>query len=275
MRDRNLISFATLFAAGVRFAGCASGAAVALALISPAGAPRAAETASRALAVQHIADKPAPETAPGRLELSRDQAMWAALAFEDAGKLAKLLELGADPNKADELSQMTPLMASETLPIAKVLVDAGANPNLRDRVGRTALHHAAKMREGATIIELLVRAGGDVNARANDAALSTPLMVAVENYLEDNDRQQASLIIRALAFLGADVNLGDARGNTALVIAAKHNQPELIRLLLELGADPARPVVDGRTPLDFARELNATDAIQALAAAPNRGSSAN
>lgn len=201
--------------------------------------------------------------------------MWAAVAFEDTAKLTSLLKLGVDPNQRDELSQMTPLMASETLPVAKILIEAGADPLIRDRAGRTALHHAAKMREGAAIIELLVRMGADANARADDVARDTPLLCAIENYLEIEDRQEAELIIRALVHLGADINMPDARGNTPLVIAATNNQPELIRLLLELGADAARPAVGGRTPLDFAREANATEAIQALASVPLRQVPAN
>jgi ankyrin repeat protein len=228
--------------------------------------PPLRKVADNAVAVQGPIEK---------LEMSRDQAMWAALAFEDAEKLSILLKQGANPNKPDELSQMTPLMAAETLAMAKVLIAAGANPNMRDRLGRTALHHAAKMREGAAIMELLVRSGGDVNARALDAALSTPLICAIENYLENKDRQQASLIIRVLAHLGADMNAPNARGNNPLVLAATSNQAELIKLLVELGADPSRPVSDGRTAMDFAKEAGASEAIQALAAAPSRTVPAN
>ena len=230
-------------------------------------------TLARASVIEYVSDRPAAAQSP--LELSREQAMWTALAFEDTAKLASLLKQGVDPNKPEERSQMTPIMAAETLPVAKILIDAGADPRLRDRAGRTALHHAAKMREGASIVELLVRTGADVNARANDGAQDTPLLCAVENYLEVEDREEAALIIRVLVHLGADINLADARGNTALVLAATHNQPDLIRLLLELGADASRPVVGGRTPLDFARDANATEAIQALASGPSKQIPAN
>jgi ankyrin repeat protein len=227
-------------------------------------------------ALRHASDRPAAtQPQPEGLELSREQALWAALAFEDTDKLSSLLKQGVDPNKPEELSQMTPIMAAETLPVAKILVEAGADPRLRDRAGRTALHHAAKMREGAAIVELLVRNGADVNARANDGAEDTPLHCAIENYLEVQDRQQAALIIRVLIHLGADINRPNARGDTALVLAATHNQPDLIRLLLELGADASRPANGGRTPLDFARDANATEAIQALASAPSKPVPAN
>ena len=209
------------------------------------------------------------------LELSREEAMWAAIAFEDAPRLKDLLNQGTDPNKPESLSQMTPLMAAETAQIAKILLDAGANPTLRDRTGRTALHHAVKMREGASVVQMLARVGVDLNARARDSGENTPLLTAVEHYLEDKDRQETALVIRILIHLGADINAADMKGDTALAIAAAHNQPELIRLLIELGADPARRMGNGRTPLDYAREAKAHDAIQALAAAPSKQAPAN
>jgi ankyrin repeat protein len=209
------------------------------------------------------------------LEMSREEAMWAAIAFEDAGRLKELLAQGADPNKPEELSQMTPLMAAETAPIAKILLDAGANPKLRDRTGRTALHHAVKMREAASVVQLLARAGVDVNARAKDSGENTPLLTAVDHYMEDKDRQETALVIRILIHLGADINAADSRGDTALGIAAAHNQPELIRLLIELGADPARRMGNGRTPLDYALEANAQDAVHALAALSSKPLPAN
>jgi ankyrin repeat protein len=209
------------------------------------------------------------------LELSREEAMWAAIAFEDAPRLKDLLSQGTDPNKPETLSQMTPLMAAETAQIAKILLDAGADPALRDRTGRTALHHAVKMREGASVVQMLARTGVDLNARAKDSGQNTPLLTAIEHYLEDKDRQETALVIRILIHLGADINAADVKGDTALAIAAAHNQPELIRLLIELGADPARRMGNGRTPLDYAREANAHDAIQALAAAPSKQAPAN
>ncbi len=235
----------------------------------------AAMTMSSRFAPGARAETPPKDQSETKLELSVDQAMWAALAFEDTDTLRDLLKRGADPNKTDKLSQMTPLMAAETSAIVQVLLDAGADPNRQDRIGRTALHHAVKMREAGSIVRLLGQAGADVNARAGDIGGSTPLLTAVEHYLEDKDRGETALAIRILVHLGADVNAADASGRTALAIAAANNQPELIRLLMELGADPARRMVNGRTPLDYARDANAHDAIQALAAVPSRQPRAN
>ena len=217
------------------------------------------------------------EPAAGPLELSRDQALWTAIAFEDADQVRQLLKSGADPNKPEDLSQMTPLMAAETFPVASILIQKGAEPRARDRTGRTPLHYAVLMRDAPAIIPLLVRAGADVNARAEDAGSSTPLIFAVEKYITDKDRDKAinASVIRALVLLGADINAADARGATGLAMAASQNKPELIRLLIELGADPAKRLGNGRTPLDYAREANAQDAIQVLAAMAAKARPAN
>lgn len=213
-----------------------------------------------------LADKNASlKTASDALKLSQDQAVWTALAFEDNEQLRHLLKTGVNPNKPEELSLMTPLMAAETLPLAWSLIEAGADPNARDRTGKTALHYATKLREAASILPLLVRAGGDVNARSDDPEAITPLFCAVENYIESPKAEEAGLVVRVLVRLGADINATDSKGATVLAIAAAHNKPELIKLLVELGGDPARRMTNGRTPLDYAEQANATDAIQLLA----------
>lgn len=209
------------------------------------------------------------------LEMSLEQAMWTALAFEDADKLRDLIKRGANPNKPEKLSLMTPIMAAETENIAELLLKAGADPNIRDRTGRTAIHHAVKMRQAASIVRLLGESGADVNARAADLSGNTPLLAAVEHYIEDKDRSETALAIRILVLLGADLDLADAGGRTALALAAANDQPELIKLLIELGADPDQRMSDGRTPLDYARAANAKDAIQALASVPSKQPPAN
>lgn len=206
------------------------------------------------------------EPARPPLEMSKDQALWAAIAFEDAKLVRKLLGTGADPNKPENLSQMTPLMAAETFPIASALIEKGARASARDRTGRTPLHYAVNMRDAASIIPILVQAGADVNARAEDAGRNTPLLFAVEKYLADTERDEAinASVIHVLVRLGADLDASDAHGATPLAIAAKQNEPKLIRLLIDLGADPAKRLGNGRTPLDYAREANAHDAVRML-----------
>lgn len=57
--------------------------------------------------------------------------------------------------------------------IAKVLIDLGADINLRESCGRTPLHHAANHGH-LDVIELLVQSGANINAK--DEQEMTPLM---------------------------------------------------------------------------------------------------
>jgi hypothetical protein len=62
---------------------------------------------------------------------------------------------------------------------------------------------------------------------------------------------------------GADVNAKTFRGITPLMTAAAMNQPEMVRLLIDRGANPAVRTPEGLTALDFARRQNFT-AVAAL-----------
>jgi ankyrin repeat protein len=258
MRDRGLGGYQGVFRRG-RHAIAVSALASIFACACGDGA--SAQNLDQILGDNNIAKAiPVPDV----LELSPDQAVWTALAFENPEQLRQLLQKGANPNKPEDLTRMTPLMAAETLQLAWTLIEAGADARARDKTGRTPMHHAVKMREAVQILPLLARAGGDVNARAEEPAGITPLFCAVESYLESPEKDSTGLVVRVLARLGADLNAMDARGATVLAIAAAHNKPDLIKLLVDLGADPTKRLSNGRTPLDYAREANALDAIPLL-----------
>jgi ankyrin repeat protein len=209
------------------------------------------------------------------IELSHEQALWAALAFEDANKVRLLLKRGANPNRPEELSRMTPLMAAETTQVAIALLQHQADPNARDRFGLSVIHHAVAMRDGAAIVKLLVKQGVNVDTRTDDAAKATPLFIALKKYIEGNDKITTAGVISTLAGLGADLDAFDGRGETPVAFAAFNNQPELLRLLIGLGADPTKKLGNGQTPLDYAREANATDAMRLLAELPVKSQRTN
>ncbi len=63
---------------------------------------------------------------------------------------------------------------------------------------------------------------------------------------------------------GADVNLADEAGYTALHAAAENNHVEIVRLLLEHGADRTAKVETGETALDYARANGYNEVIRLL-----------
>jgi ankyrin repeat protein len=63
-----------------------------------------------------------------------------------------------------------------------VLLAHKADPNLRSRSGLAPLHHAAQSGRGRDIVDLLLEAGADINIRDNDGR--TPLDYASDLKLD-------------------------------------------------------------------------------------------
>jgi ankyrin repeat protein len=123
--------------------------------------------------------------------------------------------------------------AAQNMPAAvERLLHAGANPNALDDDGRNCLHAVHADRTGE-ITKLLLDAGADPNNAGdpNDPMLDnrTPLHRAAEL---GHDRAVAHLLNA-----GAQVNLADSQGQTALHLAVARNQGAVARRLMQHGAD--------------------------------------
>jgi ankyrin repeat protein len=129
------------------------------------------------------------------------------------------------------------------------LLRAGRDPNDVDDVQLTALHWAAvadypkavesEHADRRRVIELLVRAGGGVNARGHMEW--TPL---ISNWTGHE------AVTKALIAHGADVNLQDEDGRTALMT---NLNPRATEILLAAGADPRLRNGRGQNALEVAR----------------------
>jgi ankyrin repeat protein len=129
------------------------------------------------------------------------------------------------------------------------LLDAGANPNLANELGRTPLHGAIQSRNDETV-RLLLSHGADPNA--GDREGITPLMIASKYGLAE----QVELLLEK----GADPDIRDGNGETALLHAMANDgnsRKGVVAALLARGADINIGNRDGVTPLLRAKRAEA------------------
>ena len=157
-----------------------------------------------------------------------------------------LLKAGAKPNVALPEGETILMTAARTgrPDVLKALIKAGADVNARENwFGETALMWAAAENH-ADAVHVLIEAGADVNARSK--LLDVPrrrtgqsvLPLGSWTALMHAARQGSLAGLRALMDEGADLNLVDPDGATALVIAIINANFDEAAALAEKGADP-------------------------------------
>jgi ankyrin repeat protein len=142
------------------------------------------------------------------------------------------------------------------------LLDRGADPNVRDKRGETALHKAVIFDSpDHAAMRALLKRGADVNAKGDDGG--TPLHLAA--YLS------RATSVEALLAAGADPNARDRLGETPLhgasapqPTASPADVERTIHLLLAGGADPGARQTNGGSPLHRAALAGSVVATRSL-----------
>jgi uncharacterized protein len=143
-----------------------------------------------------------------------------AAAVGDVARLSELL--GSDPEEAKQRA------------------------NSRSADGWPLLHLAAAFADEGTVRTLL-DAGADVS-QISSTALRNQALHAVLALSKD------AAVTRLLIERGADVNAVQAAGYRPLHQAATTGREDLVRMLLDAGADKTAGCDRGKTPEDYARE---------------------
>lgn len=165
--------------------------------------------------------------------------------YSDAKRVEKFLEDGFPPDNDTKPGDDSPLcyacMYNKT-DVARLLVEAGADVRFKGSYGRTPIMYAAS-KNNTELCKLLLEKGADINA-TNDAG---------DNILMDIGQTEklSGDTIRWLISSGIDINYGSEKRKwtnyrnelknwTVLDPAAQSGNPELVKILIEYGADNAR-----------------------------------
>lgn len=177
--------------------------------------------------------------------------LWLACENGSAPVVARLLSAGADPNRA-LLRGETPLMTaarSGSADVVAQLLEKGADANARAARGQTALMWAAAQKHAA-VVKVLLEHGADVHLRSSvwsQMMAVPPHGVALYNKVIPHGGDTALLFAtrsgdlasaKALVAAGANVNDADAWGVSASTLAAHAGFSDVLRFLLDRGADP-------------------------------------
>jgi ankyrin repeat protein/Holliday junction resolvasome RuvABC endonuclease subunit len=189
-------------------------------------------------------------------------------AWFDLWKFISLLDVPLDLNATEGTYGQTPLIYAckrGNIETARHLLLLGASVNMTSTKGRTALHEAI-YRKDIAIVELLLSSWHsqdlDVNTRNAKHANRTPLMIAI---LEGCDKIALSLISHPDII----VTIRDKYGFTALSLASWENRQCIVDALLvsrfsrQIEVD-AREIEGGRSALILAAERNHDEIMRAL-----------
>ncbi|XP_053573856.1 KN motif and ankyrin repeat domain-containing protein 2 [Bombina bombina] len=136
--------------------------------------------------------------------------------------------------------------------------------NMADSKGNTAVHYAVSQSNFTVVRQLLETGLCDVN-RQNKAGFTPLMLTALAAFRSDEDIETVTQMLR----LG-DVNCRASQaGQTALMLAVSHGRLDVVRALLECGADVNVQDHDGSTALMCACEHGHADIVTLLLAVPS------
>jgi ankyrin repeat protein len=196
-------------------------------------------------------------------------ALTAAVSAHQDAIVTRLIAAGAEVDQTRS-GGITPLMIAAALgadSIVQALLVRGADATRADSIGNTALHAIAQFAWAASdaeparsVIERLLDAGGNLNARDHDG--DSPLLLLLGSRADaglPSTNPGLLALLKLLLARDADLGAQNLRGVSVLHAAAMHGLREIIDCLLVHGADPRRRDAIGRNAYEVAVLLGYVD----------------
>ncbi|XP_038701134.1 potassium channel AKT1-like [Tripterygium wilfordii] len=177
--------------------------------------------------------------ARGRMDLPLS-ICFAALREDDL-LVHQLLKRGLDPNESDNNGRTALHIAASkgSENCVLLLLDYGADTNSKDSDGNVPLWEAM-LGDHEPVIKLLKDNGGDINCGEVGQFACT---AAEQNNLD---------LLKQIVLYGGDIRCPKSNGTTALHVAVCEDNVEIVKYLLDHGANMDEPDVHGWTPRTLA-----------------------
>lgn len=165
-----------------------------------------------------------------------------AMHLVDEEVFGMLLDSGADPNIKDERGNTALMLGTVRGPgYVRKLIAKGVDLNARNRRQESALFFATYV-ENEEIVRLLLEAGADPNLTSTDG--TTSLLTACY--------QGSTNIVQILIDHKADIKASNPQRYSSIHIAAWNGFYQIVKILLKAGMHHDTPTRDGNTPLALA-----------------------
>src|SRR5688500_16811768 len=148
----------------------------------------------------------------------------AAVRASEKMAITAFIDDGINVNAQSEADGRTPLISAAArgdLEVVNVLVQRGADVNVKDKRGYTALFHAIEAMYDDVALVLMSQPSLDPNARGKNGT------TALINYVWRTRKDAVEKLLER----GADVNAQDADGDAPLHGAAQYGDVEILNLL--------------------------------------------
>ena len=178
--------------------------------------------------------------------------------IKDAKKFCIEEEMINIPNNNGE----TPLMIASlknNLPIAKLLIEKGSIVSKKDNDGDTAAHHAALNGSNDVLRHLLI-SGVNVDERG-DGNLTLLHRAACYKYCWYSTVDMLLNEFEGRSFIN---DISNVYQETPLSIAISKGDLEMVKKLIEAGANKEKVIRDNKTALDWAKKFGKRNIVNYL-----------